>query len=116
MADQARAEKKTARRAVFVRDIAQMLRGSGVRRPCRRSVGPRSGLRPRTERRHGRRTPDLRYFFFDEDFRDFEELFFEELFLDGDFFALAFFDAAFFAGGTFPPSRRASDRPMAMAC
>jgi hypothetical protein len=44
---------------------------------------------------------------------------------DDDFFDAAFFDEPpedflddedFFAGGTLPPSRRASERPMAMAC
>jgi hypothetical protein len=46
--------------------------------------------------------------FFDEDF--FEEVFFDDDFLDDDFFAEDFFF------GTFPPARRASERPIAMAC
>jgi hypothetical protein len=52
--------------------------------------------------------------FFDEDF--FEEVdFFEELdFFEDDFFADDFFDDFF--DGTLPPSRLASERPMAMAC
>jgi hypothetical protein len=32
-----------------------------------------------------------------------------------DFFEVDFFDEDFF-DGTFPPARRASDKPMAMAC
>jgi hypothetical protein len=61
------------------------------------------------------------YFFFEDFFVDFfEDDFFElafldEDFFDDDFFALAFFDEAFF-DGTLPPSRRASESPMAMAC
>jgi hypothetical protein len=61
--------------------------------------------------------------FFDVDF--FEELFlvapffepedFFEDFPDDDFFEEAFFEEDFF-DGTFPPARRASERPMAMAC
>jgi hypothetical protein len=52
----------------------------------------------------------LDYFFFDDFFAgDFFEDFFEEAFFDGDFFDEDFF-------GTFAPSLRASDRPMAMAC
>ncbi len=46
--------------------------------------------------------------FFDDDF--FEAAFFDEDFFDDDFF-----DEDFFAG-TFPPSRRASESPMAIAC
>jgi hypothetical protein len=46
----------------------------------------------------------------------FEAVFFEDeaaFFVDEE----AFFDPDdFFAGGTFPPSRRASESPMAMAC
>jgi hypothetical protein len=66
-----------------------------------------------------------RYFFFEDFFVDFfEDAFFElafldEDFFDDDFFALAFFDDDFFDDffdGTLPPSRRASDSPMAMAC
>jgi hypothetical protein len=59
--------------------------------------------------------------FFDVDFFD-EVDFFEELdFFDDDFFAVDFFededffDEDFF-DGTLPPSRRASESPMAMAC
>src|SRR5258705_14024212 len=43
------------------------------------------------------------HFFFDDDFFD-----------DERFFEVDFFD--FFFAGTFPPARRASERPMAMAC
>jgi hypothetical protein len=86
------------------------------------------------------------YFFFEDlalDFLDdadffavdFVVVFFEELdflaldFFEDDFFEDAFFDdeaffaeddffdeADFFAGGTLPPSRLASERPIAMAC
>jgi hypothetical protein len=63
--------------------------------------------------------------FFEADF--FEEDFFEELFFVVDFFAedffvvdffedADFFDDAEFFDGTLPPSRRASDRPIAIAC
>src|SRR6185436_237744 len=50
----------------------------------------------------------------------FEELFFDDDFFDDDFFdddflLPPFFDDDFF-DGTLPPSRRASDNPMAMAC
>jgi hypothetical protein len=47
-----------------------------------------------------------------EDFPD------DDFFVDlrVDFFDEDFFDDDFFAGGTLPPSRRASDNPMAMAC
>jgi len=58
------------------------------------------------------------YFFFDFVDDDFFEDFFE-LFFDDDFFELDFFDDDFFEDffdGTLPPSRRASDNPMAMAC
>jgi hypothetical protein len=76
---------------------------------------------------------DLRVDFVDEDFfeDDFlpavffdEEVFFEDedffaevddFFEDEDFFAEDFFEDDFFAG-TLPPSRLASERPMAMAC
>jgi hypothetical protein len=60
----------------------------------------------------GTESPGYFFFedFFDEDF--FEEDFFVD-FLD-DFFDADFFDD-FFAG-TLPPSRRASESPMAMAC
>ena len=51
--------------------------------------------------------------FFEEDF--FEEDFFEEDLLD-DFFDEDFFDEDLGGGGTLPPSRRASERPMAIAC
>jgi hypothetical protein len=51
--------------------------------------------------------------FFDEDF--FALDFFAEDLVDDDFFDEDFFEEDFFAG-TFPPSRRASDNPMAMAC
>jgi hypothetical protein len=46
--------------------------------------------------------------FFEVDLRD-------EDFFDDDFFEDDFFEEDFFAG-TLPPSRRASDRPIAMAC
>ena len=55
---------------------------------------------------------DEEVFFEDEDFFADEEDFFE----DEDFLADDFFEDDFFAGGTLPPSRLASDRPMAMAC
>jgi hypothetical protein len=51
--------------------------------------------------------------FFAEDFRD--EDFFADDFFDEDFFEDDFF-AEDFRDGTFPPSARASDNPMAMAC
>jgi hypothetical protein len=59
-----------------------------------------------------------RYFFF-EDFFDDEAFLPDDLLLDffeppEDFFAEDF-DEDFF-DGTFPPSRRASDNPMAIAC
>jgi hypothetical protein len=56
-------------------------------------------------------------FFEEDDFCD-EPFFDVDFFVDleDDFFAVDFFDDDFFAGGTLPPSRRASDRPMAMAC
>ena len=38
------------------------------------------------------------------------------VFLAAVFFAAVFFPAAFLAGGTLPPSLRASDRPIATAC
>jgi len=66
---------------------------------------------------------ETRYFFFEE-LLFFEDDFFDEDFFDDDlrdededFFEppLLFFDDDFFAG-TLPPSRRASERPMAMAC
>jgi hypothetical protein len=62
--------------------------------------------------------------FFAEDFLagDFLEgdffdagFFVEAFFFDAVFFPADFFDAVFF-GGTFAPARRASDRPMAIAC
>ncbi len=61
--------------------------------------------------------------FFDDDFleEDFFEVFFDEDFFEEDFLPEVFFDddrffeEDFFAG-TLPPSRRASDKPMAMAC
>jgi hypothetical protein len=60
------------------------------------------------------------HFFFEVDFfeEDFLELDFfddEDFFEDEDFFDDPFFDDDFF-DGTLPPSARASDRPMAMAC
>jgi hypothetical protein len=64
-----------------------------------------------------------RYFFFadffDEDFFEVEDFFDELDFFDEDFFAVDFFDDFFdedFFDGTLPPSRRASESPMAMAC
>jgi hypothetical protein len=59
--------------------------------------------------------------FFEDDEEDFfEEPFFEddeEAFFDDPFFEEPFFeDEDFFAVGTLPPSARASDRPIAMAC
>jgi hypothetical protein len=66
-------------------------------------------------------TRRLVHFFFDDDF--FEPDFFEvDFFDDEDFFELlAFFDDPFFEDddffdGTLPPSRRASESPIAMAC
>jgi hypothetical protein len=64
-----------------------------------------------------------RHFFFELDLRDDDLLdadflvvdFFDEDFFALDFFELDFFEEDFF-DGTLPPSRRASDRPMAMAC
>src|SRR3954447_1857065 len=54
--------------------------------------------------------------FFDDFFVDFfEEDFFDDDFFELDFFALDFFEDDFFAG-TLPPSRRASDNPIAIAC
>ena len=82
----------------------------------------------------------MRYFFFEDDFFDDDDFFEVEAFFelvpffdDDDFFEVAFFEVAFFdddffeeppaffdddfgAAGTLPPSRLASDRPMAMAC
>ena len=58
------------------------------------------------------------YFFFDEDFFEDDFLlddFLLEDFFDDDFFEELFFDDDFF-DGTLPPSRRASESPMAMAC
>ncbi len=56
--------------------------------------------------------------FFDDDFleEDFFEVFFDEDFFEEDdlFFDVFFEDDCF--EGTLPPSRRASDKPMAMAC
>jgi hypothetical protein len=50
-------------------------------------------------------------------FEDDDPFFDEEAFLELLFFEeAAFFEDAFLAGGTLPPSRRASERPMAMAC
>jgi len=61
---------------------------------------------------------DLRVVFFDEDFfaEDFFEVdFFEDAFFEDDaFLDVDFFDDFF--EGTLPPSRRASESPMAMAC
>jgi hypothetical protein len=60
------------------------------------------------------------YFFFEDFFDDFfDEDFFELDFFEVDFFELDFFEVDFFDDffdGTLPPSRRASERPMAMAC
>jgi hypothetical protein len=61
-----------------------------------------------------------RYFFFadffDEDFFEVEDFFDDLDFFDvEDFLAVDFFDDDFF-DGTLPPSRRASESPMAMAC
>lgn len=55
-------------------------------------------------------------YFLDERF--FEEPFFDERFFDERFFEERFFDPFFepFFDGTFPPSSRASDRPIAIAC
>jgi hypothetical protein len=53
-------------------------------------------------------------FFAVEDF--FADDFFAVDFFVVDFFDEDFFDEDFFGGGTLPPSRLASDRPMAMAC
>jgi hypothetical protein len=39
-----------------------------------------------------------------------------DFFAPDDFFDEDFFDDDFGSGGTFPPSRRASDNPMAIAC
>jgi hypothetical protein len=66
-------------------------------------------------------------FFEDDDFLDVEVFFelvpffddddfFEVDFFDDDFLLVDFFDDDFGSGGTLPPSRLASDRPMAMAC
>ena len=49
----------------------------------------------------------------------FDALFFDALFFEGLFFEALFFAALFLAvffDGTFLPSLRASERPMAMAC
>jgi hypothetical protein len=54
-------------------------------------------------------------FFFDERFFVEERFFADEDFFDVDFFDDDFFEDDFFAG-TLPPSRRASDKPMAIAC
>jgi hypothetical protein len=58
-------------------------------------------------------------FFFDERFFD-DDFFVDERFFDDDFFEDDFFDEDFFDDfffdGTLPPSRRASESPMAMAC
>ena len=72
------------------------------------------------------------YFFFDDFFEDdffdddadFFELFFDDDFFEPDFFDEDFFDEDFleedffddFFDGTLPPSRRASDNPIAIAC
>jgi hypothetical protein len=56
--------------------------------------------------------------FFEADFFDtdvFDADFFDADFFDADFFDADFFDADFF-GGTLAPARRASDRPIAIAC
>lgn len=50
-------------------------------------------------------------FFEEEDFFEPVDFFDEEDFFDDDFF-----DDDFGSGGTLPPSRRASDSPMAMVC
>jgi hypothetical protein len=54
------------------------------------------------------------YFFFE----DFRVVFFDEDFFDEDFFEDDFFEDFFddFFAGTLPPSRLASESPMAMAC
>jgi hypothetical protein len=61
----------------------------------------------------------LREDFFEADFRELLEDFFEverlDDFFEDDFFDEDFFDEDFFEG-TLPPSLRASDRPMAIAC
>jgi len=51
---------------------------------------------------------------FEADFLD-DDFFAADFLLDDDFFAADFFDRFGF-GGTFPPARRASDSPMAIAC
>jgi hypothetical protein len=48
-------------------------------------------------------------------YRFFEELFFDDLFVDFFEDFDDFFDDAFLLG-TLPPARRASDKPMAIAC
>ena len=57
-------------------------------------------------------------FFLAGDF--FAAVFLEADFFEADFFEADFFEADFFAavffGGTFVPARRASDRPIAIAC
>src|SRR3954463_11138022 len=68
---------------------------------------------------------DRSYFFFDDDFFEdffddflvdfFDEVFFDKDFFEEDFLDDAFFDDDFFAG-TLPPSRRASESPIAIAC
>jgi hypothetical protein len=60
----------------------------------------------------------FRYFFFDElleDLRDEERFFEDDFFEEERFFELDFFEDDFFFG-TLPPSRRASERPIAIAC
>ena len=55
--------------------------------------------------------------FFDEPALDFFVVdFFAVDFFVVDFFAVDFFDEDFGGGGTLPPSRRASDKPIAIAC
>jgi hypothetical protein len=46
----------------------------------------------------------------------FALVFFAGDFFAADFFAVVFLAADFFGGGTLPPSLRASDRPIAIAC
>src|SRR4051794_39636014 len=105
MSDQTKtAMKRVRRRRLVTRGVYPWERG----RPARRF----SRMLPRT----AGGTPALpgrNYFdFFEDFFVDFFELFFEVDFFEDflvDFFEL-FFD------GTLPPSRLASERPMAMAC
>jgi hypothetical protein len=52
---------------------------------------------------------------FDDDFDDFDDDLVDD-FEEADFFDDADLVLDFGAGGTFPPARRASDKPMAMAC